>query len=154
MTELGAFRAPLPESVTAFKRGFKATYGPLEELDTIQNSTVRGKNGTVADIKVLLPVSADSTTAKPTFAYGDARTQMKRTKLVNAGFLEALNEVVPEEGRRALTKIGKEIRRELPTYDTVLNATIGGIGKLASAIRIFQDLFVLEDGDLYVRRLA
>jgi hypothetical protein len=34
------------------------------------------------------------------------------------------------------------------------SAGISGLGKLASAIRIFPELFKLEDGDLHVRRLA
>jgi len=155
LEEFGAFRAPLPDSTMKFKRGFKATYGEVERVARTDGSMITGDKGTKMDIKLLLPVSADSGAAKPTFAHSTAKTQKRRNDLIEAGFLDALNERIPEEGRIALTNLAREMRKEMGAeYDAVVKRVFPNVdGKLAASIRLFGEFFKLEQDELYVRRV-
>ena len=152
--ELGAFRKPLESSIMKFQRGHKARYGPVERVQSVEGSKVTGSQGTEMDIKLLLPVSKDSTTARPTFAFSDARKEKKRAALTEGGFLASLDDAIPEEGRIALTTLSKELRRAMPTYTAVLEKAFPKtFGKLAEAIRLFPEDYKMEDNELYVRRV-
>jgi len=154
LEELGAFRAPLPDSTMKFKRGFKATYGEVEKVQKIEGSKVTGDKTTM-DIKLLLPVSADTGAARATFTYSSAQKQKKRNELIQEGFLDALNEKIPEEGRIALTMLAREMRKEMGAnfYDDLVNKIFKNVdGKLAAGIRLFPEFFKLEQDELYVRR--
>eukprot|EP00973_Karenia_brevis_P027096 3738732-Karenia_brevis.AAC.1 len=81
LEDAGAFRRPL--AVTSrFKRGFQASYGAVEKVDSIEGSRVKPVgDGEPIDIKRVLPVDKDTGDVRPGFALGQARTEAKRQKV-------------------------------------------------------------------------
>ena len=152
--ELGAFRAPKPEAAkNVFKRGFKATYQDKENVVRFEGSKVVGSGGTALDQKLLMPVSRDSTAARSSFEFTDAQARRKRDILSQEGFLDKLNENIPQEGRIAMTALGKLMRKDFPYQETMTKARIQGLGSLAVAIRLYPELYSIEEGELFVRRV-
>ena len=56
-----------------FKRGFRATYGEVEEPTAIKGSRVESTDGPPVDIKLAQIVEKDSTKATARFVAGDER---------------------------------------------------------------------------------
>ena len=86
----GALRRPI--GTRNFKRGFRATYGDVEEPTAISGSTVEGPGGPM-NIKLAQIAEKGSSKATPKFAAGDARQEGKREILEDLltelqGFLE------------------------------------------------------------------
>ena len=63
LQETGAFRAPLPEATSKFKRGFQPTYGDVKQVRSIRGSTVTAQDGSKIDVKRVKIVPAESSTA-------------------------------------------------------------------------------------------
>ena len=54
-----AFRAPISIN-RKFKRGFRAAYGPVEKVESVNKNIVKGKDGNTYSLKQIKPVPADS----------------------------------------------------------------------------------------------
>ena len=79
LQEAGAFRRPL--ATRKFKRGFRATYGPLEVPTRVEGTRVESATGAPIDVKHVQIVPADSSEASGTFAHGGARDDAKRAQM-------------------------------------------------------------------------
>jgi hypothetical protein len=152
---LGSFRKPLPESTMAFKRGFRATFGDKVDVVGFDGSQVLGSDGSRNDQKILLPVSRDSTTALPTYAFTDAMKRRARAILSAEGLPEKLLSLIPENDKIALTVLGRQIRTDFP-YDEVMKKAKLSIGMMAQAMRLYPELFLLEvePNPKFVRKAA
>jgi hypothetical protein len=151
---LGSYRKPLPESTMAFKRGFRATYGDKVDVVGFDGSLVIGADGSRNDQKILMPVSQDSTTALPTYAFTDAMKQRARAILSREGMPEKLKSLIPEQGTIALTVLGRQIRKDYP-YDETMRMARLSTGAMAQALRLYPEWFVLEGANSqFVRRAA
>ena len=149
--KLGGFRPPKPEVArNVFRRGFMPTYLDKEDLVRFEGSKVIGSGGTEMDQKLLLPVSSAS--SQVNVESSSAQDRKKRDILSEAGFLDKLDQSVPAEGRIALTGLATLVKRDFPYQETMIRARIQGMGSLAAAIRLFPELYALEDG-LFVRRV-
>ena len=80
LEDAGTFRRPIGGlQQGAFRRGFKATWGDVEKVDTIQGSVVKPRgDGDKIDIKRIMPVDRETGNVEATFAQGDAWIQRKR----------------------------------------------------------------------------
>ena len=58
-----AFRAPISIN-KKFKRGFRATYGPVEKVESVNKNIVKGRDGNTYSLKMIKPVPADSREAR------------------------------------------------------------------------------------------
>ena len=90
LEKAGAFRKPI-EGVTKnpFRRGFDAKYGPVQQVQRIEGSTVVGQDGSRVDIKLVKAV--DSASGQPeNIERENARTEEKKEKLFD--IMEALAE--------------------------------------------------------------
>jgi hypothetical protein len=152
---LGSYRKPLAESTMKFHRGFKATYGDKVDVVGFDGSQVLGADGSRHDQKILMPVSQDSTTALPTYAFTDVMKRRARAILSEEGLPEKLLSLIPEEGTIALTVLGRQIRTDFPYEETMQKARLG-LGAMAQAMRLYPELFVLEvePNPKFVRRAA
>jgi len=79
LQESGAFRAPLPEATSKFKRSFQPTYGDVKQVRSIRGSTVTAQDGSRIDVKRVKIVPAESsTTAQGRFGQNTAGPERKR----------------------------------------------------------------------------
>ena len=80
LDDAGAFRRPiggLQQGV--FRRGFKATWGDVEQVGSVEGSVVKPVGGgDKVDIKRVMPVDSQTGDVVATFAQGDAWMQRKR----------------------------------------------------------------------------
>ncbi|MCP3899441.1 MAG: hypothetical protein GY707_07000, partial [Desulfobacteraceae bacterium] len=63
LRETNAFRAPLDNATSKFKRGFRATYGDVQRVAHVRGSTVTARDGKTYDLQKLKVVPADTNNA-------------------------------------------------------------------------------------------
>ncbi len=143
LEEAGAFRAPLPESTSKFKRGFQATYGDAKQVASVRGSTVTDTQGGNHNIKQLKIVPASSSAAIPA-AVSTAGPAKKRR--LGAPILDALAQVLQGEEQVSLTKASGLMREQMSangqSYNDILKSTKAS---LIDLIRIADDRFVLVE---------
>jgi len=149
LNDAGAFRRPLG-GLTAFKRGFKATWGEVEKPEYVRGSVVtpQGEGGKV-DIKRVMPVDKDSNEAQPVFNLSETeRTLSKKQKLWDLMVMlwEFLGD---EEKSTAAAAQHLKGRLDAPEYTALLNSV--GIHHLSDAVRLFPE-FDLTKGGYYITR--
>jgi hypothetical protein len=145
LREAGAFRRPLG-GARQFKRGFRATYGPVEVPTAVEGSTVRAAGQEPVDIKLVQVVDKDSSRAAPQFAEGgDApRREAKRAALRDVA--AALQRALQEHFGRAT------MRTALQSAQQALGARYASLLKearvqsLADVVRLFPERFELQEG--------
>ena len=148
LEDAGAFRRPL--AVTSrFKRGFQASYGPVEQVDTVTGSRVKPTGaGEPIDIKRVLPVDKDTGDVRPGFALGEARTEAKRQK-VNALAMELYQFLGEEE--RSMNAVAAHLKKDLGEEEYRRQLRSVGAEHLSDLVRLFPDLQLTRNG-YYVRR--
>lgn len=144
LKDAGGFRRPV--GTRKFKRGFRATYGEVEEPTAIKGSRVETSDGPI-DIKLVQIVEKDSSKATARFAAGDERQEGKRGILEDLmtelrGFLEQ------RDGRASMTAAAAHLKATFPDYNPLLRAA--RVETLADAVRLFPQILELTDGGLYV----
>ena len=149
LEESGGFRRPLG-GLTKFKRGFQASYGPVERVDGVTGSLVRPTgDGDPIDIKRVLPVDKDTGSVQPGFALGEARTEAKRNK-VAALAMELYQWLGDDE--KSMNSAARHLKQELGEQEYRLLLMSVGAGNLADVVRLFPDLELTRRG-YYVQRL-
>ena len=143
LQESNAFRAPLPEATSKFKRSFQPTYGDVQKVKSIRGSTVTGQDGSKIDVKRIKIVPTDSGTAQATLGQNLAGPERKR--LAAGPILVRLQELL--EGREtaiSLTKASQLLREQMRTesqsYDSVLEKAKA---RLVDIIRLVPEQFKL-----------
>ena len=140
----GAFRAP-KKGLGTFARGYRAKYGPVEEVELIQGSKVKGTGGTEIDIKRALPVDKETGNVEPRFALMDSNEEHKRTKTREA--MEKLHMWLADGQQRSLASAASMLREVMGAADyTATLASVGasGLDGLAKVIRMWEDAFQLK----------
>jgi hypothetical protein len=144
LEDTGAFRAPLPESTSKFKRGFQATYGDVRTVANVRGSTVTDNEGKSYNIKQLKVVPATSTGATQAFAVNTAGPAKKRR--LGAPIMDALASVLQGEEQISLTKASGLMRAQLSadgkSYNEILASTRAS---LIDLIRLADDRFTLVE---------
>ena len=148
LEDAGAFRRPL--AVTSrFKRGFQASYGAVEKVDSVSGSLVKpAGDGDPIDIKRVLPVDKDTGDVQPGFALGEARTEAKRQKV--AGLAMELYQYLGDE-EKSMNAAAAHLKKELGEEE--YRRQLGSVGAqhLSDLVRLFDDLELTRNG-YYVRR--
>ena len=138
----GAFRAP-KKGLGTFARGYRAKYGPVEEVELIAGSNVKGSGGTEIDIKRALPVNKESGNVEPRFALQDSQDEAKRTKTKD--LMEKLYMWLADGEQRSLSAAATMLKEIMGAdYEAIL-ASVGASsrGGLAKVIRMWEDAFIL-----------
>ena len=144
LQETEAFRAPLPESVSKFKRGFQATYGDVQKVAGIRGSTVTAQDGRSIDIKQIKVVPADSSTAQQRFGTNDRLGEDKRRK--GGPILAALRQLLRahEKDEMSLSRAAQLLREDLARdgqdYEAILARAKA---KLVDLVRLEPQMFKL-----------
>ncbi len=148
LDEAGAFRKPLG-GLTVFKRGFKASYGEVEEVDRITGSVVHGKDGGSVDVKRAMPVHKESSFVEPSFARGDELVRRKREKI--AAMMTLLHDFLGDD-TKSMSTVAGHLRRQMggDDYQAALHSV--GATHLSDAVRLYADDFDLIRGGYYVQR--
>ena len=136
LEKLGAYRKPISTTVHKFKRNFQAVYGDKERPASVKNTQVRATDGSEINIKMVMPVDKDSSTAAPSFMQNTAMMERKREKYWRIAH-ELWNWLGGEGGRQALTKAGKHLKVSVQGYEDIMR---GGT-HLIDVIRLFGDMF-------------
>ena len=140
----GAFRAPLPGSTSKFKRGFRATYGDVQQVRNVRGGMVTATDGTRHSLKQIRTVPVDSSAASARFGENTAGPARKRQR--GSLILDMLAEILQGEERMSLSKASKLLRTrfqaEGTSYDTVLKAAHA---QLIELVRL-DDRFQLVEG--------
>jgi hypothetical protein len=151
LVEAGAFRRPL-KGLNAFRRGFKAAYGPVEKVETVSGSMVKPQgDGEVIDVKRVQTVSRQTGDVQPWYGGLSTRDSLKKDKLVDV--MLALMDFLADGEERSVAGASVFLKRGLgDSYADTLREQ--GFGKhLAEAIRLFPEAFVLVKQGYYVRRV-
>ncbi len=148
LADAGAFRRPLPGAGGAFRRGFKATYGDLERVASVQGSTVVPENGVKIDIKRVQPVDKDTGEVTPWLGGLSDRDSAKKHKLVPVmlGLLEYL-----QDEQKSVASAVVWLKANMGDVYVDIIREVGFGWHLAEAIRLFQDNFELTKGGYFVR---
>ena len=136
LEKLGAYRKPISTTVHKFKRNFQAAYGDKEIPASVKNTQVRATDGSEINIKMVMPVDKESSTAAPSFMQNTAILERKREKYWRIAH-ELWNWLGGEGGRQALTKAGKHLKVSVQGYEDIMR---GGT-HLIDVIRLFGDMF-------------
>ena len=142
--ETKIFRAPLPESVSKFKRGFQATYRDTQKVASIRGSTATAQDGSNIDIKRIKVVPADSTTAQQRFGTNDRLGEDRRRK--GGAILAALRRLLRahDKDEASLSKEAQELRagfaEEGQDYDALLARAKA---KLVDLVKLEPQMFQL-----------
>ena len=143
LDDSGAFRCPLG-GLNRFKRGFQATYGPVEQVDNVTGSLVKPTgDGDAIDVKRVLPVDKDTGSVQPGFALGEARTEAKRNK-VAALAMELYTWLGDEE--KSMSTAARHLKQELGEQEYRLQLMSVGAQHLSDVIRLFPDLELTRQG--------
>ena len=136
-----------------FRRGFKATYGDVEKVDTIRGSTVipRGDGDEPVDIKRVMPVHPESGNAVARFAQSDEWIERKKEKVW--ALMMSLH-IILEEGDNewiSTSAAARKLKNEFgeSEYKEILKS--GPFEHLIDAIRLFQDEFEVTPDGFYVK---
>ena len=149
LKDVEAFRRPL--AVTSrFKRGFQASYGPVEQVDNITGSRVKPTgDGEGIDVKRVLPVDKDTGSVQPGFALGQARTEAKRQKV--AALVTELYQWLGDE-EKSMNSAARHLKQELGEQEYRLLLMSVGAQNLADVVRLFPDLELTRRG-YYLQRM-
>jgi len=150
LEDAGAFRRPIGGvQQGAFRRGFKASYGPVEKVDTIVGSVVKPQgDGTTIDIKRIMPVDKDTGDVEATFAQGDGYIQRKRD-IIWPLVLELYHWLGDEE--RSMSTAAAHLKKELGAEEYWGYLRQAGLQHLSQAVDITPELR-LTQGGYYVRQ--
>ena len=150
LEDAGAFRRPIGGlQQGAFRRGFKASYGPVEEVENVQGSTVKphGDGGKI-DIKRVLPVDRDTGNVEATFAQGDAWIQRKRD-IIWPLVIELYHWL--EDGEKSMSTAAAHLKKELGADEYRGYLRQAGFQHLSQAVSITPELH-LTQGGYYVKQ--
>ena len=143
LEDSGAFRRPLG-GLTKFKRGFQATYGPVERVDNITGSLVKPTgDGAAIDVKRVLPVDKDTEAVQPGFALGEARTEAKRIK-VAALAMELYTWLGDEE--KSMSTAARHLKQEMGDHEYRQQLMSVGAQHLSDVVKLFPDLELTRGG--------
>ncbi len=148
LEEKGAFRRPL-KGLNAFRRGFKAAYGPVEKVETVSGSLVKPQgDGETIDVKRVQTVSRQTGDVEPWYGGLSMRDSKKKDALIDV--MIALVEFL-KDGERSVARAAAFLKDGLgDSYADTLSQQ--GFGKhLAEAIRLFPETFLLVKDGYYVR---
>ena len=150
LEDAGAFRRPLGGlQQGAFRRGFKASYGPVEKVDTVAGSVVKPQgDGGKVDIKRVMPVDKDTGNVEATFAQGDGYIQRKRD-IIWPLVLELYHWLGDEE--KSMSTAAAHLKKELGTEEYWSYLRQAGLQHLSQAVDITPELR-LTQGGYYVRQ--
>ena len=157
LEKTGAFRKPLGGvTKNAFRRGFDAKWGEVENIAQIEGSQVTGEKGTKVDIKLVKAVPASSSQAE-NIERENARTEKKKEVL-----FELMDTLVDwlegqEKSLRAAALHLARSRfdlwdRQVLYKDLLRSQGFTGFGALADAARLFPQMFELTRGGFYFKR--
>jgi len=142
LQDAGAFRAPLPGSTSKFKRGFQATYGDVQRVQSVRGGTVTATDGSRHSVKQVRTVPVGSSAAEASFGRNTGGPARKKQR--GALVLDALEDVLQGEDRVALSKAAQLMRARLKNdgqdYDELLKQANA---KLIDLIRLAPDRFEL-----------
>ncbi len=150
LEDAGAFRKPISGlQQGAFRRGFKASYGPVEHVDNIHGSVVKpvGDGGKI-DIKRVMPVDRDTGNVEATFAHGDAYIQRKRDIIWPLVF-ELYHWVGDDE--KSMSNAAGHLKKELGEDEYRGYLRQAEIQHLSQAVSITPEL-QLTKGGYYVKQ--
>ena len=83
LEERGAFRRPL-KGLNAFRRGFKAAYGPVEKVEAVSGSLVKPQgDGETIDVKRVQMVSRQTGDVEPWYGGLSMRDSKKKDALID-----------------------------------------------------------------------
>jgi hypothetical protein len=148
LEEKGAFRRPL-KGLNAFRRGFKAAYGPVEKVESVSGSLVKPQgDGVTIDVKRVQTVSRQTGDVEPWYGGLSMRDSKKKDALIDV--MIALVEFL-KDGERSVARAAAFLKDGLgDSYADTLSQQ--GFGKhLAEAIRLFPETFLLVKDNYYVR---
>jgi hypothetical protein len=156
LEKTGAFRKPLGGvTKNAFRRGFDAKWGEVENVARIEGSQVVGEKGTRVDIKLVKAVPASSSQPE-TIERETARTEKKREALFD--LMDILVDWLggQEKSLRAaalhLARTRFDLGNRQVLYKDLLRSQgFTGFGALADAVRLFPRTFKLTRGAFYFR---
>jgi transposase InsO family protein len=151
LEEAGAFRRPL-KGLNAFRRGFKAAYGPVEKVGTVSGSLVKPQGeGDAIDVKRVQTVSRQTGDVQAWYGGLSARDSLKKDKLIDV--MIALLEFLADGEERSVAGAAVFLKRNMgDSYADTLREQ--GFGKhLAEAVRLFPESFVLVKQGYYLRRV-
>ena len=150
LEDAGAFRRPIGGlQQGAFRRGFKASYGPVEKVDTIEGSTVKPQgDGNNVDIKRVMPVDKDTGDVEATFAQGDGYIQRKRD-IIWPLVLELYHWL--GDGEKSMSTAAAHLKKELGAEEYWSYLRQAGFQHLSQAVDITPELR-LTQGGYYVRQ--
>ena len=145
LEDAGAFRRPIGGlQQGAFRRGFKATYGPVEQVDTVQGSTVKpAGDGDKVDIKRVMPVDRDTGNVEATFAQGDAYIQRKRD-IVWPLVLQLYHWL--GDGEKSMSTAAAHLKKELGADEYRAYLKKAGFQHLSQVVDITSELKLTQGG--------
>jgi transposase InsO family protein len=149
LVEKGAFRRPL-KGLNAFRRGFKAAYGPVEKVETVSGSLVKPQgDGVTIDVKRVQTVSRQTGDVEPWYGGLSMRDSKKKDALIDV--MIALVDFLKDGEERSVARAAAFLKDGLgDSYADTLREQ--GFGKhLAEAIRLFPETFLLVKAGYYVR---
>ena len=143
LREAGAYREPLPEATSKFKRSFQPTYGPAKQPANITGSTVTAQDGSSVNVKRIKVAPAESSDAAARFGRNDTGPERKR--LAAGPIIVRLQEILQgREGALSLARasalLRERMRSEQEKYDEVLGKAKA---KLVDVIRLAPEQFKL-----------
>ena len=142
----GAFRAPRPEAVRKFKRGYQATYGEAKKLSRIEGSEAIAEDGIRIDVKFLKPVDEETAEAQPRRMGGNAQEDRKRETL--RPIAEELYAELEARDMWSMVAAARYLRDRLrhadENYDQLLRKA--RVSRLADVIRLFPEYFEFAQG--------
>ena len=146
----GAFRRPVG-NLSKFRRGFKATYGPVEQVAGIQGSLVQSTTGAPTDIKRIIPVDPESTENREGFALGEVRRE--RARVLLQPLFEELLSFLGDDTKSFLAATN-HLKKEFPNgeYERYLRRSGAGI-HLSNILRFFEDELEQSNDGYYLRAL-
>ena len=150
LEDVEAFRRPIGGlQQGAFRRGFKASYGPVEHVAAIEGSVVKPTgDGAKIDIKRVLPVDKDTGNVEATFAQGDAYIQRKRD-IIWPIVLELYHWLGDSE--KSMSTAAAHLKKEMGEENYRGYLRQAGFQHLSQAVDITPEL-KLTQGGYYVRR--
>ncbi len=133
----------------AFRRGFKASWGDVEKVESMEGSTVKPRgDGTKVDIKRVMPVDKDTGDVEATFAQGDAWIQRKRD-IIWPIVVELFHWL--DDNEKSMSTAAAHLKKELGEDEYRGYLHQAGFQHLSQAVSITPEL-QLTQGGYYVSR--
>jgi hypothetical protein len=149
LADKGAFRRPLRGNAGAFRRGFKASYGDVEQVSSVRGSVVTPEgDGAKIDIKRIQPVRKETGDVQPWLGGLSARDSKKKDALIP--LMTALIDFLQDGEEHSVASAALYLKGHMgAAYEDTLRAL--GFGKhLAAAVELFQE-FALTKKNYYLR---